>query len=184
MLLRDLYPLFLRRYHGVLGGIFFLYAAQAFSDIPATERLQQQAEHGDPQAQLELAKRYANGIKLTRNYTLALDWLTKAATQGDAEAQFYLGWLYTHGKGVPQDDHLAFTWISRAAKQNDAQAQYLLAQFYQHGVGTPLDRRLAHHWYQKACTHRLELACLATNKPTTEALPTKAPLPPSIQEAP
>lgn len=62
-----------------------LYAAQALDDTSALDRLQQRAEQGDSQAQLALAKRYANGIELPQNPPLAVEWLTKAATQGDAE---------------------------------------------------------------------------------------------------
>ncbi|HHN8583314.1 TPA: hypothetical protein ACRR2I_003838 [Providencia rettgeri] len=62
-----------------------LYAAQALDDTSALDRLQQRAEQGDSQAQLALAKRYANGIELPQNPPLAVEWLTKTATQGDAE---------------------------------------------------------------------------------------------------
>ena len=57
-------------------------------------KLQQQANAGDAQKQLELALCYANGTDVEKNVEIALDWHTKAAEQGHVEAQFTLGFLH------------------------------------------------------------------------------------------
>lgn len=157
-------------------GLFLLYTTQVFGDTATLERLQQWAEQGDSQAQLALAKRYANGIELPRNTSLAVEWLTKAATQGDAEAQFYLGWMYAHGKGVEQNPTQAFHWLKLAAQQNDAQAQYLLAQFYEKGFGTLPSNTQAQIWYHKAYKHRFYLACQKSPFRPSHANPPSLPL--------
>lgn len=130
------------------------------SQAQSLNELTQQAGQGDANAQLELAKRYFNGIGLPRDYRQAFAWLKLSAAQGQIDAQYYLGWMYAHGKGFEKDPKQAFYWVQLAAQQNDGQAQYLLAQFYDSGFGVEQSAIQAHAWYQKACTHRVHLACL------------------------
>lgn len=141
-----------------LGLALLLYSLN--SQAQPLNELTQQAEQGDASAQLELAKRYFNGIGLPRDYQQAFAWLKLSAAQGQIDAQYYLGWMYAHGKGFEKDPKQAFYWVQLAAQQNDGQAQYLLAQFYDSGFGVEQSAIQAHAWYQKACTHRVHLACL------------------------
>jgi TPR repeat protein len=51
---------------------------------------------------------------VTRNYTEAAKWCTKAAEQGEATAQAFLGIMYERGQGVRQDYMLAYIWLNLA----------------------------------------------------------------------
>ncbi|SJN56697.1 Localization factor PodJL [Vibrio ruber DSM 16370] len=57
--------------------------------------MEQAAENGHTQAQLQVANAYLNGSNgVTPDQTQAIYWLTRLATQGDASAQLRLGQLY------------------------------------------------------------------------------------------
>jgi TPR repeat protein len=64
-------------------------------------------QSGQTSAQARLGSTYALGKSVTRNYTEAVKWRTKAAEQGEAPAQPLLGLMYEQGRGVTQDYVLA-----------------------------------------------------------------------------
>jgi TPR repeat protein len=119
------------------------------------------AEKGDRNAQFELARRYANGTGIMKNYREAIYWLKKSAEQGHTEAQFYLGWIYLHGKGVADNKHEALYWLEMAAQQNDAYSQYLSGRIYEDGFyhQFQVDTEKAEYWYHRACKNFIILAC-------------------------
>jgi hypothetical protein len=80
------------------------------------ERLQREAESGNAQAQLRLARLLANGPAAMRDEPKAREWLERSAQQGNAEAQFMLGWMYENGRGGDRDPRTALTWYQRAAQ--------------------------------------------------------------------
>ena len=49
------------------------------------------AEQGHADAQFQLAQMYNDGVGVTQNDVLAIDWYRKAAEQGIASAQFLFG---------------------------------------------------------------------------------------------
>ena len=57
------------------------------------------AAQGDPEAQSELGKMYAEGRGVTQDDVQAFCWIEKAALQGYAQAQYNLGILYERGRG-------------------------------------------------------------------------------------
>lgn len=137
--------------------------------------LQQQANAGNAQAQLDLAWRY---LRNDKDKETALMWLNKAAEQGLASGQLALGLYYFQGINKDlvnkaktslfadentaltgaivmhlkdgKDAGLAFTWFKKAAKQHCAEAQYLLAVCYRDGIGIKQNDQLAFAWFGKA----------------------------------
>ncbi|MET4878286.1 sel1 repeat family protein [Morganella morganii] len=131
-----------------------------------TKGLIASAEAGDRVYQFELAKRYADGIGVERDYQKAIYWLEKSAQQGFTESQFYLGWLYLHGKGVPENRTEALHLLESAAEAGDAYSQYLTAQIYEKEVmdespEAPFPDK-AVKWYGVACNNHIFLACERT----------------------
>jgi uncharacterized membrane protein YidH (DUF202 family) len=116
----------------------------------AAQQTRQRAEHGDAQAQVDLAHMYYYGGGVPESYAVAAEWERKAASQGNAAAQAHLGYLYLQGQGVPQDYALALLWIRKAADQGYAGAEDDVGYMYYHGEGVPQDYVEAMRWYRKA----------------------------------
>lgn len=76
------------------------------------QALQLEAEQGDPEAQSELAGRYATGEGVSVDFKQALLWGRKAAEQGYYGSQFVLGLMYGYDDSVPRDDLQAYAWFS------------------------------------------------------------------------
>ena len=133
----------------LLVGAFFLltfhlcFAEEGKSSVA---ELQQQAEQGDAEAQVNLGLKYRAGRDVSRDYGLAQKWFRKAADQGNAEAQNNLGLMFDHGRGVRRDFVEARKWYLKAAEQGHANAQYNLALLYANGQGVPQDDLEAYAW--------------------------------------
>ena len=108
------------------------------------------AEKGDPEAQFNLGRKYAEGKGVTQNYAESVKWYRKAADQGHAVAQYGLGLAYYNAKGVSQDYAEAFNWFRKAADQGVALAQSNLGVMYARGEGVPKDDVEAYAWYNLA----------------------------------
>lgn len=78
----------------------------------------QEAELGNADAQVSLAKMYIN----IKDYKTAFKWYTLAAEQGHISAQLRLGNMYFKGNGVVQDYVTAHMWINIVtSRDNSAQ---------------------------------------------------------------
>jgi TPR repeat protein len=77
------------------------------------------AESGDPDAQYDLARRYATGRGVERDSATAADWYHRAAEQGLTMAWYRLGFLYMDGRGLPEGRDLsqAYLWFSLCAEE-------------------------------------------------------------------
>ena len=84
------------------------------------------AQQGDPEAQFNLGRCYANGRGVKQDWQKAVEWYAKAAEQGDAVAQCNLGICYANGQGVKQDRQKAIEWYTKAAQQGDEYAKEAL----------------------------------------------------------
>ena len=83
---------------------------------PLRERLLERAQHGDAEAQYDLAKNLETGrIGLKRDMVQAEHSYRAAAEQGDPFAQAGLAILYQFGKGVKADPVEACMWYTLAA---------------------------------------------------------------------
>jgi TPR repeat protein len=112
--------------------------------------LKAKAEQGDAQAQTQLAKAFADGQGLPRDYKQAARWFGQAASNGNSEAEAMLGELCQAGQGVPHNLTNAVKWFTKAAQEGSTTAQYDLGFMYERGQGVPHDEKLAAHWYQLA----------------------------------
>lgn len=83
--------------------LFFAIASGAVAQTTNIATLTQNAKAGDAKAQNDLGDAYYDGKGVTKNFTEAVKWYTKAAEQGYAEAQKNLGWCYNYGKGVTKN---------------------------------------------------------------------------------
>lgn len=128
----------------------------------ATQYIIKQAEAGDMDFQLELAKRYTEGVGIEKDYKKAIFWLEKSAEQKQLDALFYLGWIYLHGKGVNKNKNTALHWLEQAAEKNDAYAQYLTGRIYEENTeGNPIssDISKSQYWYNRSCKNYIILGC-------------------------
>ena len=114
--------------------------------------IQDRAEAGDADAQLQLGHLCESGEGVPKDYAEAAKWYRKAAEQGNAEAQLYLGCSYATGRGVPKDSAEHLNWIRKAAQQGLADAQVQLGLLYENGQGVPKDVAAAYMWLNLAAT--------------------------------
>jgi len=112
------------------------------------EQIYEQAQHGDAESQLWLARQYERGSRgLCKDDPLAVIWFKKAAEAGRAEAQFALGMRCFFGLGVAQNLEQAVLLLHKAAQQGHAEAQYRLAGCLEDGLGVNADKAAAVYWY-------------------------------------
>uniref|UniRef100_UPI00260BCAC2 tetratricopeptide repeat protein n=1 Tax=uncultured Desulfovibrio sp. TaxID=167968 RepID=UPI00260BCAC2 len=108
---------------------------------------------GDVEAQVRLAKLYAEGHGLPRDEEKSLFWYGEAAGQGHAEAQRYLAF-----------EAYSLTWAEMArwrqklADQGDVRAKYLLGDMYAKGIGVPQDKAEALYWFRSAADQEYDSA--------------------------
>lgn len=114
------------------------------------EKIQLDAQRGNPLAQAMLAQLYSEGNGVPQDKAEAAKWLRKAAEQGLADAQVLLGFCLKHGDGVQADTTEATNWFRKAAEQGSPLGQMSLANQYRGGEGVPQDFAEAVKWYRKA----------------------------------
>lgn len=82
-----------------------------------------QANAGNAEAQLELARRYEEGRGLKKDDSEAVNWFQKAGQQGNVAAERDLGVAYLNGRGITQDGKEGVRWIRKVAERGYAPAQ-------------------------------------------------------------
>lgn len=102
----------------------------------------QQADAGDPEAQLGLARAYREQGNLAR----ARRWLQRAVKGGNGDAAAELGRMHFVGDGVPASPPEALEWFQRGAESGSAIAAYHLATQLFIGLGTPPRDDAAREW--------------------------------------
>lgn len=108
------------------------------------------AELGDPAAQYRLARDYARGLGLKRDYGEAVYWYRKAAVRGNAYAQVNLAIAYANGISVKPNPAKVVYWFRRAAEQGNAIAQNNLGVAYDIGRGVAKNLVIAVRWFRRA----------------------------------
>lgn len=115
------------------------------------ERLHQNAEAGDPQAQYDLAILYSDGQNAPKDENKVIEWMTKAAEGGHVKAQFLMGTIYFNGwYGVTQNYQESAQWYTMAAEQGSADAQRQIGSMYLSGKGFTKNINRAIEWLTKA----------------------------------
>lgn len=93
-----------------------------FNSVSMIKGMQEAAEQGDMDRQIELGYMYRMGRGVPQNNSEAAKWIRMAAEQGNAPAQYNIGDMYKEGRGVPQDYSEAIKWFRMAAEQGQANA--------------------------------------------------------------
>jgi uncharacterized protein len=129
-------------------GAAHLRGLGAAVDAPRARVLfQVAAEHGVADAQLELARLYADGIGGARSDDVAARWEQAAAEAGSAAACLRVAErLLARAGGVP----LAIPWLLRAADSGSADAAARLARLHLEGGDVPYDAVEAERWMARA----------------------------------
>lgn len=119
----------------------------------ANRDLRANAAAGLPEAQFELAARYAAGKGVKRDVSAAAALFEKAAQQNLAPAQYRLGALYEKGLGVERDPQKARDLYLKAAEKGHVKAMHNLAVLLaDSSLGQP-DYAAAATWFRKAAEY-------------------------------
>jgi len=143
---------------------------QAQTQLGAQEfsRLHTEAQSGNRDAQLKLARAYERGNGVQKDDQEALKWYRSAAKNGNPEAQENLGVIYLAGEIVKQDKQEAFTWFQKSARQGNANAMYDLGTAYYNGDGIENNDTLSFAWFTLAKEAGDEQAAGAIQRAKTE----------------
>lgn len=76
----------------------------------------QNAEQGNPNAQLGLGEMFRKGQGVPQNYAEAVKWYRMAAEQGNAKAQNRLAFLYDKRRGISQNYGEVVSYGCRAGR--------------------------------------------------------------------
>ncbi|WP_226571295.1 tetratricopeptide repeat protein [Mangrovibacter yixingensis] len=113
----------------------------------ALEKLQQQAEQGDAEAQCQLGLAYAKGEVGKPDMKQAETLLQKAVDQKATCGYLILGAFYGE---VQHDYKKSRPLLEKAAAQNSAPAMIELGNLYEYGQGVDKDYKTSTQWYAKA----------------------------------
>jgi hypothetical protein len=114
-------------------------------------RLRARAEHGEPQAENDLANLYIMGHSgVPQDESQAAAWFRKAADQQFAPAAYNLADLYLLGRGVPRDDAQFLAWLQKGAELGLTLAQVRLARTYLTGIHAHKDPERGLMWFRRA----------------------------------
>lgn len=112
------------------------------------------AEHGEPDAAREIARRLRNGASIDVDETKIAEALKPQAAAGDVEAMRALGPMYITGRGVKQDPVLGLSMLKSAAEKGSSDAEKDLSQLYLNGApGVPASRPEALKWLAVSARH-------------------------------
>ena len=95
------------------------------ASLGAQDLLVRSAEHGNADAQYELAAALREGIGVVQDYARALKWMQAAAKNGNWQAHYSLGLMYRDGVGTPPDPVKAYVHLNVAAARGFPEAAAL-----------------------------------------------------------
>lgn len=140
------------------------FALQQMEDYQAARqelKLWLKDEPENPDALLQMAGYYANGLGVTKNYKQALKYYRMAADTGSAEGLFYVGFMHQEGNGCKQDYGIARKCYTKAAAMNYPRAFFQLGICSELGLGENQDQRKAERYYKKGIALKDPECCLA-----------------------
>ena len=112
------------------------------------------AEHGDPDAARDIARRLRNGEAIAVDETKIAEALKPQVDAGDVDAMRALGPMYIGGRGVKQDPALGVNLLRHAVELGSSDAEVDLAQLYTDGApGVPANRPEAMRWLAVSAGH-------------------------------
>lgn len=118
-------------------------------------KLQQIAERGNPDAQLLLGAKYAQGEGTAQNNEIAKKWINSSLTQsycGDDYLSMLelLGIRYESGIGVAKDPNFSLAMRKKAVDCGYAKSATSIGKMYFSGVGVDRNQDEALRWFSKA----------------------------------
>jgi TPR repeat protein len=114
------------------------------------DRLRENAEKGDINAQASLASDYLKGDGVKRSRQKARFWAEKAARKGHPKALVVMGLSFIQTKPEKRDFAKARQFFETAAKTQYPSAQFNLAVMHERGDGVPKNLERARELYEKA----------------------------------
>lgn len=115
-------------------------AMRAWSDL---------AQAGDPEAQHNIGYMYEEGLGVTQQFNVAMDWYRRAASGGLSEADHNLGMMYVDGRGVAKSWAQGLTHFRKAAERGLTESRYMIALSYFQGEGQIQNRQLAYEGFRE-----------------------------------
>ncbi|AEF98474.1 tetratricopeptide repeat protein [Methylomonas methanica] len=107
--------------------------------------LQQKAQAGDAQAQLEFGLHYFMFLGLSNEMQTYAGQMLEKLFPGRK-----LGWLIQYREIIEKANaESSFKWLTKFAEQNCVEAQFVLAYCYYEGIGTSLNHQVAFEWFKK-----------------------------------
>ena len=103
-----------------------------------------------PEAYIELARMYSDGLGVAEDPSRAAGLLARAVDLGDGLAMLTLADAYIAGDGVPADPRLAVRLLRQAAYAGPEEARERLADIFRCGLGVVPDARVADLWRERA----------------------------------
>ncbi len=128
------------------------FACQTMEEYQAARqalKLWLKDEPENPDALLQMAAYYANGLGVTKSYKQALKYYQLAADVGSAEGLFYVGLMHQDGHGCKQDYEIARKCYTKAAGMKYPRAFFQLGRCSELGLGVNPDPKEAERYYKK-----------------------------------
>lgn len=120
--------------------------------IQAITIIENEARHGNSEAQYYLGRMYEFGEGKKRNLKKSFYWYSRGAKQGNRKAQNNLASLYADGEGVKKNQKKAIELYTLSAEQGTAAAQFNLGMMYREGEGTERDYVRAVNLFRQAAS--------------------------------
>lgn len=138
-----------------INGVISNASAQSAENTAFVQQLYR-ARSGNLEAQLYVAKSYAEGVVVERSIQQAIGWYLRAAKKGNLEAQFQAAKIFhAGGEGVKRQPGAAAKLYKAAAQRGHPNAQNWLGYAYQHGHGVVKDYNIAADWYKNSAKQDL-----------------------------
>ena len=135
-------------------------------DVAGAVRLLRKAvKQGYPEAQMNLATRYLNGVGVKADKKKGVSLIEQAAQQGFPRAQYCLGFFHLTGSLLPQDTAQAIHYFVQAYEGGCTLAACAMYLLYVEGRVVRRNWDKAFYWYSKA---RVGLPVLSRPKSDTE----------------
>jgi hypothetical protein len=106
------------------------------------------AKSENPQALVELGRRYEEGNAVEQNDTIAYEMYVRAAARSHPAGMTFLGQSLLYGRGAVEDKSQAVAWFRKGAEAGFSLAMHYLGECYVEGYGVKADLEEAVHWYR------------------------------------
>ncbi|MDR2126238.1 MAG: hypothetical protein LBP63_05360 [Prevotellaceae bacterium] len=127
-----------------------LYLGNEHTDYEKAKALSKKAaEQGNSNALCETGWMFTEGIGVSQNYAVAMDYYVEAANKGNTTALNAIANAYKNGYGINRNYTEAFNLYMKSAKQDDRDAMYEISNMYLTGLGVEKDFFEAMNWRRR-----------------------------------